>query len=133
MPFKKKKNQDAVTNLSTLQEISQQLGFEWTVLASELGFSRAEIHQFHTKSTERNEQARLMLERWYFMCGVGVGVCLRIQVSELDLFERRKKQPILMSQYFLHQIYFVSLDPVWDKNIRKFCNSLKSNIFLILD
>ncbi|XP_054888004.1 uncharacterized protein wu:fc50b12 [Poeciliopsis prolifica] len=60
-----KAQEDAVTNLRTLQEISQQLGFEWAVLASELGFSRAEIHQFHTKSPEKSEQARLMLERWY--------------------------------------------------------------------
>ncbi|XP_015254392.1 p53-induced death domain-containing protein 1 [Cyprinodon tularosa] len=60
-----KAQEDAVINLKTLQEISRQLGFEWTVLASELGFSRAEIGRFHTRSTERSVQTRLMLESWY--------------------------------------------------------------------
>lgn len=56
--------QDAVINLKTLQEISSQLGFEWTVLAYELGFNRTEIGRFQTKSTEKNVQARSMLESW---------------------------------------------------------------------
>ncbi|XP_012719874.2 p53-induced death domain-containing protein 1 [Fundulus heteroclitus] len=60
-----KAQEDAVINLKTLQEISGQLGFEWTVLASELGFSRAEIGRFHTRSTEKSVQAKLMLESWY--------------------------------------------------------------------
>ncbi|XP_074550907.1 p53-induced death domain-containing protein 1-like [Halichoeres trimaculatus] len=60
-----KAQEDAVINLKSLQEISQQLGFEWTVLAYELGFSRAEIARFHTKSTQKVVQARTMLESWY--------------------------------------------------------------------
>ncbi|KAM3862305.1 uncharacterized protein ACN63O_014064 [Diretmus argenteus] len=60
-----KAQEDAVINLKTVQEISSQLGFEWTVLASELGFTRSEIGQFHTKSTEKRVQARNMLESWY--------------------------------------------------------------------
>uniref|UniRef100_UPI0037E7A4D8 p53-induced death domain-containing protein 1 n=1 Tax=Semicossyphus pulcher TaxID=241346 RepID=UPI0037E7A4D8 len=60
-----KAQEDAVINLKTLQEISRQLGFEWTVLAFELGFSRTEIRRFHTKSTEKIVQARTMLESWY--------------------------------------------------------------------
>ncbi|KAM4609428.1 uncharacterized protein ACJ7VT_015204 [Polymixia lowei] len=57
--------EDAVINLKTVQDISRQLGFEWTVLAYELGFTRAEIRQFHTKSKEKRVQARNMLECWY--------------------------------------------------------------------
>lgn len=57
--------QDAVINLRTLKEISAQLGFEWTVLADELGFNRAQIGRFHTSSKERSVQARTMLESWY--------------------------------------------------------------------
>ncbi|XP_070771090.1 uncharacterized protein [Enoplosus armatus] len=60
-----KAQEDAVINLKTLQEISMQLGFEWTVLAYELGFNRAEIGRFHTKSAEKSVQARTMLESWY--------------------------------------------------------------------
>lgn len=60
-----KAQEDAVINLKTLQEISSQLGFEWTVLAYELGFNRTEIRRFHTKSTEKSVQARTMLESWY--------------------------------------------------------------------
>lgn len=52
-------------NLKTLQEISSQLGFEWTLLAYELDFNRAEIGRFHTRSTEKSVQARIMLESWY--------------------------------------------------------------------
>ncbi|XP_060910624.1 uncharacterized protein wu:fc50b12 [Labrus mixtus] len=62
-----KAQEDAVINLKTLQEISQQLGFEWTVLGYELGFSRTEIARFHAKSTEKTAQARTMLENWYEM------------------------------------------------------------------
>lgn len=51
-------------NLKTLQEISSKLGFEWTVLAYELGFNRTEIGRFHTKSAEKSVQARSMLESW---------------------------------------------------------------------
>ncbi|KAG7238847.1 hypothetical protein INR49_030391 [Caranx melampygus] len=54
---------DAVINLKTLQEISSQLGFEWTLLAYELDFNRAEIGRFHTRSTEKSVQARIMYER----------------------------------------------------------------------
>ncbi|XP_076021779.1 uncharacterized protein LOC143012518 [Genypterus blacodes] len=57
--------EDAVINKKTLQEISSQLGFEWTVLAYELGFNRSEIRQFHTKSTQKKVQAGTMLESWY--------------------------------------------------------------------
>ncbi|XP_022596572.1 uncharacterized protein LOC111218516 isoform X1 [Seriola dumerili] len=57
-----KAQEDAVINLKTLQEISSQLGFEWTVLAYELDFSRNEIGRFHTSSTEKSVQARTMLE-----------------------------------------------------------------------
>ncbi|CAK6959159.1 uncharacterized protein wu:fc50b12 [Scomber scombrus] len=60
-----KAQEDAVINLKTLQEISRQLGFEWTVLAYELGFNRTEIGRVHTKSTEKTVQARIMLENWY--------------------------------------------------------------------
>lgn len=56
--------QDAVINLKTLQEISRQLGFEWTVLAYELGFNRTEIGRFHASSTEKSVQAKAMLESW---------------------------------------------------------------------
>ncbi|XP_056145865.1 uncharacterized protein wu:fc50b12 [Lampris incognitus] len=57
--------EDAVINIKTVQEISQELGFEWAVLAYELGFNRAETSQFHIKSTEKKVQARTMLECWY--------------------------------------------------------------------
>ncbi|KAF3843352.1 hypothetical protein F7725_002201 [Dissostichus mawsoni] len=58
-----KAQEDAVINLKTLQEISSLLGFEWTVLAYELGFNRTEIGRFHTKSTEKSVQARTMYEK----------------------------------------------------------------------
>lgn len=51
-------------NLKMLQEISRQLGFEWTVLAYELGFNRTEIGRFHASSTEKSVQAKAMLESW---------------------------------------------------------------------
>lgn len=51
--------------MKTLQEISNQLGFQWTVLAYELGFNRAEIGRFRMKSPEKHVQARTMLESWY--------------------------------------------------------------------
>ncbi|RVE58307.1 hypothetical protein OJAV_G00207850 [Oryzias javanicus] len=57
--------EDAVINLKTLQELSAQLGFEWRVLAFELGFCRAEIGRFHARSADRIVQARTMLESWY--------------------------------------------------------------------
>ncbi|CAJ1079724.1 p53-induced death domain-containing protein 1-like [Xyrichtys novacula] len=60
-----KAQEDAVINLKTLHDLSRQLGFEWTILAYELGFSRTEIARFHTKSSERIVQARTMLENWY--------------------------------------------------------------------
>ncbi|XP_055726888.1 uncharacterized protein wu:fc50b12 [Salvelinus fontinalis] len=60
-----KAQEDAVINLKSVQDISRELGFEWTVLAYELGFSRTEVHQFHTTSTEKTVQARSMLECWY--------------------------------------------------------------------
>lgn len=60
--------QDAVVNLKTLQDISRQLGFKWTALAYELGFSRAEIGRFHARSADKSVQARTMLESWYAMC-----------------------------------------------------------------
>ncbi|XP_029386619.1 p53-induced death domain-containing protein 1 [Echeneis naucrates] len=60
-----KAQEDAVINLKTMQELSSQLGFEWTVLAYELDFNRAEIGRFHSRSTEKRAQARAMLESWY--------------------------------------------------------------------
>ncbi|KAJ0070219.1 hypothetical protein NL108_002541, partial [Boleophthalmus pectinirostris] len=53
---------DAVINLKTLQEFSSHLGFEWPVLAYELGFNRSEIAKFHSKSKGKKTQARAMLE-----------------------------------------------------------------------
>ncbi|XP_046903820.1 uncharacterized protein wu:fc50b12 [Hypomesus transpacificus] len=60
-----KAQEDAVINLKSVQELSRQLGFEWPVLAYELGFSRTEVRKFHTTSTEKKAQARSMLECWY--------------------------------------------------------------------
>nr|XP_014429677.1 uncharacterized protein LOC102449690 [Pelodiscus sinensis] len=57
-----KAQEDAVINLKSVQELGKQLGFEWTIVASELGFSRAEITQFHSASTEKKIQAQKMLE-----------------------------------------------------------------------
>ncbi|KAM9804891.1 p53-induced death domain-containing protein 1 [Neosynchiropus ocellatus] len=64
-----KAQEDAVVNLKTLRELSRQLGFEWTVLAYELGFNRTEIWRFQTKSAEKCVQARAMLENWYERSG----------------------------------------------------------------
>ncbi|XP_036815506.1 uncharacterized protein wu:fc50b12 isoform X2 [Oncorhynchus mykiss] len=64
-----KAQEDAVINLKSVQEMSRELGFEWTVLAYELGFSRTEVHQFHTTSTEKTVQARSMLECWPVVAG----------------------------------------------------------------
>ncbi|XP_064412998.1 uncharacterized protein WU:FC50B12 [Latimeria chalumnae] len=60
-----KAQEDAVINLKSVQELAKQLGFEWTIIATELGFTRAEIRQFHAASTEKKLQARKMLECWY--------------------------------------------------------------------
>uniref|UniRef100_A0A5F8GX45 Death domain-containing protein n=1 Tax=Monodelphis domestica TaxID=13616 RepID=A0A5F8GX45_MONDO len=60
-----KAQEDAVINLKSVQELGKQLGFEWTIVANELGFSRAEISQFHTTSPQKKAQARKMLECWY--------------------------------------------------------------------
>ncbi|XP_036396763.1 uncharacterized protein wu:fc50b12 [Megalops cyprinoides] len=57
--------EDAVINLKTVQDLSKQLGFEWPVVAYELGFTRAELRQFHTAAPEKKVQARNMLECWY--------------------------------------------------------------------
>ncbi|CAB1328267.1 unnamed protein product, partial [Coregonus sp. 'balchen'] len=51
---------DAVINLMFVQDICMVLGFEWTVLAYELSFSRTEVCQFHIKSREKRVQARNM-------------------------------------------------------------------------
>ncbi|KAJ8349977.1 hypothetical protein SKAU_G00251070 [Synaphobranchus kaupii] len=57
--------EDAVINLKSVQDLSKYLGFEWPVLAYELGFARAELRQFHTVSPEKKTQAKSMLECWY--------------------------------------------------------------------
>ncbi|KAL6484774.1 hypothetical protein MHYP_G00068190 [Metynnis hypsauchen] len=60
-----KAQEDAVINMKSIQDISKQLGFEWTVLAYELGFTRNEVRQFHATSHEKRVQAKSMLESWY--------------------------------------------------------------------
>lgn len=50
--------------MKSVQEIAKQLGFEWTVLAFELGFTRSEVRQFHATSKEKRVQAQRMLESW---------------------------------------------------------------------
>ncbi|KAM6985045.1 uncharacterized protein FYW47_001359 [Aplochiton taeniatus] len=60
-----KAQEDAVINLKAVQDLSLQLGFEWTVLAYELGFTRTEVRQFHASSVDKREQARTMLEFWH--------------------------------------------------------------------
>ncbi|XP_051783290.1 uncharacterized protein wu:fc50b12 [Erpetoichthys calabaricus] len=60
-----KAQEDAVINLKSIQELSKQLGFEWTIIANELGFTRAEVRQFHGSSVEKKVQAQKMLECWY--------------------------------------------------------------------
>uniref|UniRef100_UPI00398F69DA THO complex subunit 1 n=1 Tax=Pristiophorus japonicus TaxID=55135 RepID=UPI00398F69DA len=57
--------EDAVINLKSVQELAKDLGFQWTIVASELGFSRAEISRFHTASVHKKLQAKKMLESWY--------------------------------------------------------------------
>ncbi|KAJ8404605.1 hypothetical protein AAFF_G00334680 [Aldrovandia affinis] len=57
--------EDAVINLKSVQDLSRHLGFEWPVLAYELGFTRAELRQFHTAASDKKMQARSMLEGWY--------------------------------------------------------------------
>ncbi|GCC36539.1 uncharacterized protein [Chiloscyllium punctatum] len=57
--------EDAVINLKSVQELAKDLGFQWTIVACELGFSRAEISHFHRASLEKKVQARKMLESWY--------------------------------------------------------------------
>ncbi|KAF7238661.1 p53-induced death domain-containing protein 1 [Varanus komodoensis] len=57
--------EDAVINLKSVRELGKQLGFEWTMVAYELGLSRAEISQFCTATTEKKAQAQKMLEYWY--------------------------------------------------------------------
>ncbi|XP_076841606.1 uncharacterized protein LOC143485859 isoform X2 [Brachyhypopomus gauderio] len=60
-----KAQEDAVINMKSILDISKQLGFEWTVLAYELGFTRPEVRQFHATSTDKRVQARSMLQSWY--------------------------------------------------------------------
>ncbi|XP_046701560.1 p53-induced death domain-containing protein 1 isoform X1 [Silurus meridionalis] len=60
-----KAQEDAVINMKSIQDISKQLGFEWPVLAYELGFTRTEVRQFHAASMEKRDQAKSMLESWY--------------------------------------------------------------------
>ncbi|XP_035249592.1 uncharacterized protein wu:fc50b12 [Anguilla anguilla] len=57
--------EDAVINLKSVQDLSRYLGFEWPVLAYELGFTRAELRRFHTVAAEKKAQAKSMLECWY--------------------------------------------------------------------
>ncbi|XP_077200230.1 uncharacterized protein LOC143840492 isoform X2 [Paroedura picta] len=57
--------EDAVINLQSVQELGRQLSFEWPMVASELGFHRTEISQFHTATPEKAAQAQRMLECWY--------------------------------------------------------------------
>ncbi|KAF5905901.1 p53-induced death domain-containing protein 1-like, partial [Clarias magur] len=57
-----KAQEDAVINMKSIQDISKQLGFEWPVLAYELGFTRTEVRQFHATSKEKRDQAKSMLE-----------------------------------------------------------------------
>ncbi|KAI1899574.1 hypothetical protein AGOR_G00063180 [Albula goreensis] len=57
--------EDAVINLKYVQDLSKHLSFEWPVVAYELGFTRAELRQFHTAAQDKRTQARSMLECWY--------------------------------------------------------------------
>ncbi|XP_077339297.1 uncharacterized protein LOC143983457 [Lithobates pipiens] len=65
MKMPNKAQEDAVINLKSIKDLGNQLGFEWTIVARELGFSRPEIRQFHTASMEKKIQAQKMLECWY--------------------------------------------------------------------
>ncbi|KAL2081750.1 hypothetical protein ACEWY4_023603 [Coilia grayii] len=60
-----KAQEDAVINMKTVQEISKQLGFEWTAVAYELGFTREEIREFDGKGRQKGDYAKTMLECWY--------------------------------------------------------------------
>ncbi|KAK1170091.1 hypothetical protein AOXY_G9039 [Acipenser oxyrinchus oxyrinchus] len=60
-----KAQEDAVINLKSIQDIAKQLGFEWTIIAYELGLTRAEVRQFHAAAHEKKVQAQKMLECWY--------------------------------------------------------------------
>ncbi|XP_041067714.1 uncharacterized protein wu:fc50b12 [Carcharodon carcharias] len=57
--------EDAVINLKSVQELAKDLGFQWTIVANELGFTRAEIGRFHAASMQKKVQAKKMLESWY--------------------------------------------------------------------
>ncbi|GCB69370.1 hypothetical protein scyTo_0012413, partial [Scyliorhinus torazame] len=57
--------EDAVINLKSVQELARDLGFQWTIVACELGFTRAEISRFHATSVQKKVQAKKMLESWY--------------------------------------------------------------------
>ncbi|KAA0715943.1 hypothetical protein E1301_Tti023099 [Triplophysa tibetana] len=60
-----KAQEDAVINKKYVQEIAKQLGFEWTVLAYELDFTRNDVRQFQATSKDKKVQAQKMLELWY--------------------------------------------------------------------
>ncbi|XP_055500179.1 uncharacterized protein wu:fc50b12 [Leucoraja erinacea] len=57
--------QDTVINLKFVQELAKDLGFQWTIVAFELGFTRAEIGRFQAASMLKYVQAKKMLESWY--------------------------------------------------------------------
>lgn len=50
--------------MKTVQHISKQLGYEWTVLAYELGFTRMEVRKFQIKEHQKGTQAETMLQCW---------------------------------------------------------------------
>ncbi|XP_059823773.1 uncharacterized protein wu:fc50b12 isoform X2 [Hypanus sabinus] len=56
---------DAVINVKFIQELAKDLGFQWTLVAFELGFSRADIGRFQAASMQKCVQAKKMLESWY--------------------------------------------------------------------
>ncbi|XP_042190427.1 uncharacterized protein wu:fc50b12 [Callorhinchus milii] len=60
-----KAQEDAVINRKSVQELAKELSFEWTIVAYELGFTRAEIGHFHVASVQKKMQAQKMLENWY--------------------------------------------------------------------
>uniref|UniRef100_A0A6I8PN83 Death domain-containing protein n=1 Tax=Ornithorhynchus anatinus TaxID=9258 RepID=A0A6I8PN83_ORNAN len=60
-----KAQEDAVINLKSVGELGQQLGFEWTIVANEQGFSKGEISQFHKATDKKKIQVQKMLECWY--------------------------------------------------------------------
>ncbi|XP_056611774.1 THO complex subunit 1 [Triplophysa dalaica] len=60
-----KAQEDAVINKKYVQEIAKQLGFEWTVLAYELDFTRNDVRQFQATSKDKKVQAQRMMELWY--------------------------------------------------------------------